>query len=68
MVHRNNYKMKWRLQIALYLSYPIAGCGQRVIEAAERGYSIKLSDGDQLLTVILLKVHCALHIFLKQML
>lgn len=50
----------------LHFTYPIAWCGQGVIEAAERGNSIQLSDGDQLLTVSLLKVQCALHILIKQ--
>lgn len=50
----------------MHLSYPIAGCSQRVIEAAEGGYSIKLSDRDQFLTVCLLEVYCAFYIFLKQ--
>lgn len=71
VVHRWDYSVQWRLQSALVCyssSYPIAGCGQRVIEAAERSYSIKLSDGNRLLTVALLKAQRALYIFLKQML
>lgn len=48
------------------LSHPIAGCGQGVIEAAERGYSVQLSDGNQLLAVCLLKGQCALRVLLKQ--
>lgn len=66
VVNVRDYNMQWRLQIAIYLSYPIAGCGQGVIEVAERRYSIKLSDGNQLLTVSVLKVQCALYVFLKQ--
>lgn len=47
-------------------SYPVTGRGQRVIDAAQRSDSVQLSDGDQLLAVVLLEVKCAVDILVKQ--
>lgn len=65
---RWDYNLQWRLEHCYFSSYPIAGSGQRVIEAAKRCDSIKISDGDQLLTVGLLKGERLLCAFLKQVL
>lgn len=49
-----------------HLLYPVVGCGQGVVEATQRNYSIQLRDGDQLLTVVLLKGQHTLDVFVKQ--